>query len=301
MLRHGRFLYVQIQPIIFVQFMLRIELLYIPGRVINTVPENTVSEREVLNMITIKMNLEGTTRKELAAAIAEIIGEEAIYRRTPTYSYGIGDITITRDGSLVFPDDSDILERLAERGFTSEAAEDAQETAESPQEATAEEPDGLTVSLPKDGFTEAALENLQKLIDAKSALIQKALGADRLDITIADEKISFPWWDRIPEAEDTAASTRFLAALCRMAKEAKRVIAKEAEVESEKYAFRGLLLRLGYIGADSKADRKILLRNLSGHAAFPNKAAENKFKADQKAKREAAKAAATMEEETDNE
>ena len=164
MLRHGRFLYVQIQPIIFVQFMLRIELLYNLGRVINTVPKNSVSEREVLNMITIKMNLESTTRKELAAAIAEIIGEEAIYRRTPTYSYGIGDITITRDGSLVFPDDSDILERLAEKGFIAEAAEDAQETAESPQEATTEEPDGLTVSLPKDGFTEAALENLQKLI-----------------------------------------------------------------------------------------------------------------------------------------
>ena len=119
--------------------MLRIELLYNLGRVINTVPENTVSEREVLNMITTKMNLEGTTRKELAAAIAEITREEAIYRRTPTYSYGIGDITITRDGSLVFPDDSDILERLAERGFIAEAAEDAQEAAESPQEAPAEE------------------------------------------------------------------------------------------------------------------------------------------------------------------
>ena len=259
-------------------------------------------------MITIKMNLEGTTRKELAAAIAQITGEKAIYRKTPTYSYGIGDITITRNGSLVFPEGSDILERLAAVGFTAEAAEtpeeltaDAQEPAETAQDAPAEEPYGLTVSLPRDGFTEAALENLQKLVNAKAALIQKALEADRLDITITDERISFPWWDQIPEAEDTAAYTRFIAALCKMAKEAKRVIAKETDVESEKYAFRGLLLRLGYIGADSKADRKILLRSLSGHAAFPNKAAEEKFKADQKAKREAAKAAAALEEETHNE
>ena len=68
-----------------------------------------------------------------------------------------------------------------------------------------------------------------------------------------------------------------------MAKEAKRVLAKEAEVESEKYAFRCFLLRLGFIGYDSKAARKILLRNLSGHSAFRNKAEEEKFKANQKA------------------
>ena len=39
-----------------------------------------------------------------------------------------------------------------------------------------------------------------------------------------------------------------------------------------------------------KAARKILLRNLSGHSAFRNKAEEEKFKANQKAKRDAAKA-----------
>ena len=83
----------------------------------------------------------------------------------------------------------------------------------------------------------------------------------------------------------------FLSALCAMAKEAKRVLAKETYVESEKYAFRCFLLRLGFIGNDSKAARKILLRNLSGHSAFRNKAEEEKFKANQKAKRNAAKAA----------
>ena len=60
-------------------------------------------------------------------------------------------------------------------------------------------------------------------------------------------------------------------------------------MESEKYAFRCFLLRLGFIGNDSKAARKILLRNLSGHSAFRNKAEEEKFRANQKAKRDAAK------------
>ena len=231
--------------------------------------------------MTIMMNLEGTTRKALVAAIAEITGKNAIYRNMPTSNYDIGEITVTRDGTIVCPDDSGILTALAERGFTAETAE-----AMEPEN----EPTGLTISLPLDDFTDSSIDNLKKLVEAKASLIRKALGADRLDIAFEDNKVTFPWWDRLPEAEDVRAYTGFLAALCRMAKGAKRVLAKETVVESEKYAFRCFLLRLGYIGEESKADRKILLRNLSGHAAFRNRDEEEKFKANQKAKRDAAKA-----------
>ena len=53
-----------------------------------------------------------------------------------------------------------------------------------------------------------------------------------------------------------------------MARTQKRITAKEKEVDNEKYAFRCFLLRLGFIGAEFKTDRKILLRNLSGSSAF---------------------------------
>ena len=231
--------------------------------------------------MTTKMNLEGTTRKALVAAIAEVTGEKAIYRNMPTSNYDIGDITVTRDGCIICPDDSGILAALAEKGFTAETAE----AAEPENEAT-----GLTIGLPKDGFTEMALDNLKKLVEAKANLIRKALGATRLDITVEDSKVTFPWWDRLPEQDEAQAYMSFLAALCAMAKEAKRVLVKEMDVESEKYAFRCFLLRLGFIGDDSKAARKILLRNLSGHSAFRNKAEEEKFRANQKVKRDAAKA-----------
>ena len=231
--------------------------------------------------MTTKMNLNGTTRKALVAAIAEITGEKAIYRAMPTCNYDIGDITVTKDGCIIFPDDSDILTALAEAGFTPESNDAAEQN----------ETTGLTVSLPKDGFNDSVIDNLRKLVDAKATLTRKALGADRLDIEITEETVSFPWWDTLPDPEDTQAYTKFLAAICGMAKEAKRVLAKETEVESEKYAFRCFLLRLGFIGNDSKAERRILLRNLSGHSAFRNKAEEEKFKANQKAKRNAAKAA----------
>ena len=101
--------------------------------------------------------------------------------------------------------------------------------------------------------------------------------------------MSFPWWDRQPEPEETQSYMAFLAALCKMAKEAKRVTAKETEVESEKYAFRCFLLRLGFIGNDYKPQRKILMRRLSGSAAFPNREKADAFNAAQKAKAAAAK------------
>lgn len=53
-----------------------------------------------------------------------------------------------------------------------------------------------------------------------------------------------------------------------MAKTQKRVTAKEKETDNQKYAFRCFLLRLGFIGDDYKAARKILLRNLEGSGAF---------------------------------
>ena len=53
-----------------------------------------------------------------------------------------------------------------------------------------------------------------------------------------------------------------------MAKTQKRVTAKDKAVDNDKYAFRCFLLRLGFIGDEYKADRKILLSKLSGSSAF---------------------------------
>ena len=50
---------------------------------------------------------------------------------------------------------------------------------------------------------------------------------------------------------------------------------KEKDVDNDKYAFRCFLLRLGFIGAEYKAERKILLKNLTGSSAFRNGGAEH--------------------------
>ncbi len=130
---------------------------------------------------------------------------------------------------------------------------------------TKAEPTGLTVSVPLDKVN---VGNLTKLLDAKENLIEKALGINSLPIEIGEEAVSFPWFEAAPDADAAQAYTHFIAELCRMSRDLKRVTATAKEVENEKYAFRCFLLRLGFIGDEYKAERKILLQNLSGSSAF---------------------------------
>ena len=113
-----------------------------------------------------------------------------------------------------------------------------------------------------------AVGNLTRLLDAKDSLIRKALGITDTRIEISEDKVSFPWFETIPSPEELDAYTKFIATLCEMSVKAKRVTAKKKEVDNDKYAFRCFLLRLGFIGAEFKAERKILLQNLTGSAAF---------------------------------
>lgn len=213
----------------------------------------------------INYNTTGPKRKELVQLIARFTGNEIKYCGAPTFAYEIGGYSVDKNGTVTAdPNAADetverLMQMLYDNGFSGEC-EDAPEP-----EAAA---DGFSVSLPMDGFTDLALENLRKLLDAKGALIQKALGADRLTVETTEDRVSFPWWDHLPEHEDVQAYMSFITALCAMAKEAKRVTAKEKDTDNEKYAFRCFLLRLGFIGAESKTNRKVLLRNLTGSSAF---------------------------------
>jgi len=124
--------------------------------------------------------------------------------------------------------------------------------------------------MPLDGFTDAALENLERLIASKASLIKKAIGADALPIERTETTLRFPWFRFGKEPEEVSAYSRFIGALCAAAKEQHRVTAKDKPVENEKFAFRVFLIRLGFVGDEYKTARKILLRNLSGNSAFKN-------------------------------
>ena len=205
-----------------------------------------------------KFNVTGARRKELVMAISEILNTTTEYKGPPTFAYVIGGFTVNKEGTLSTSEiNSDgeleqLLYELDRRGLQFEA------------------PDEMVIDMPKEGFTEAAIANLERLVKSKETLIKKVLGADRLPIEQTEDRLRFPWFSGSLTAEEVNAYARFIGALCAMAKKLKRITATERPVDNEKYAFRCFLLRLGFIGPDYKEERKILLSRLTGSAAFKN-------------------------------
>lgn len=254
----------------------------------------------------IRFNVTGTRRKELVEAASGILGWAPAYKGAPSFAYVVANVIISKDGTLSFDERTDestarrLLESLHAAGFVSQDPEtgmpydidevmeefrrgsveiyipelapqrnpDHDYYAEGPSESDI--PDSLTIEIPLDGFTETSLENLDRLIASKAALIKKAIGADELPIERTETTLKFPWFRFGIEPEEVNAYSRFIGALCAAAKEQHRVTAKEKPVENEKFAFRVFLIRLGFVGDDYKTARKILLRNLSGNSAFKN-------------------------------
>lgn len=224
----------------------------------------------------INYSVSGSGRKRLVAAIAEHTGEKAKYLGAPSFAYQVDYITIDKSGVLHMDDNADpdtiqsLMGQLEAAGFRcfSHDYDNPQPEPETEDNSIADAFSGLCISMPRSLFTDNNLENLKALISAKGSLIKKALGVDALPLEITDTKVSFPWFPGEPSPEEIKAYDFFICKLCEMARNQKRVVAKEKESDNEKYTFRCFLLRLGFIGDEYKAARKILLRNFTGSSAF---------------------------------
>ena len=213
----------------------------------------------------------GKERKRLAETIAKEIGVDSIYQGAPTYSYQMDYFTVDREGALVFDDENGgdeaerVLDAIANAGFTPI------------DEELEEERSGLAIQMPE--MTGDEISRLEALIESKESLIKKAIGADSLAVGEVDGKLDFPWFKQDASPEEIKAYMDFVTALCRMAKESKRITAKDKPTENEKYTFRCFLLRLGFIGDEYKQSRKILLQNFTGSSAWKNGAPDKEAQA----------------------
>ena len=279
----------------------------------------------------INYNVTGSDRKQLVSIITRETEVKATYKGMPSMAYCIDGITIEKDGTMVWDENTDdatiqkIIDALAAAGFEGTGETPQPVEAPAPQEA---EPVELTVSLPLTRHTGASLRNLINLVYTRASLLNKALGTSfrveqgltdslqddaciltvesllsaiaayedehgkALDgITITPEEISFTSLPETTEPERLRAFTELVAMMNKQAIEQKRVQAKAVNEENEKYALRIWLTRLGMNGPEFKTTRKVLMENLTGHSAFRTPAEEAKWKARQAEKREALKAA----------
>lgn len=204
---------------------------------------------------------------------------------------------------------------------------DADEAPAPTEQPTLQDVDELTISLPMSGHTAQSLRNFLNLMYSRGPLLNKAMGtnftvsqglldaleqatphtmSEMLDelkeyrlgagttgmtgIQITAEKISLAFAGPLTQ-EKVRAYTELCAAMNRMAIAQKRIQAKTVNDANEKYALRIWLIRLGLNGDEHKTLRKLLMQNLSGHAAFRTEEDAEKFRVKEKAKQDALKAA----------
>lgn len=207
----------------------------------------------------IELGLTGNDRKELVKAVSEIIGAPAVYQYMPTCSYIIGrNYTVTKEGNLEISDSADskekehLLSELKNRGYSISFEEES---------------NSLTVEMPLNFVDDRTLNRIKRIIENKGELFKAAFKTESLEINLTEKTVEFPWFT-IEQDSDADAYCKFISMLCEFAKNQSRINNKPETTDNPKYTMRCYLLRLGMIGAEYKAVRKVLLRNLSGSSAF---------------------------------
>ena len=256
-----------------------------------------------------------TDRKALAKALADKLGTTAKYMGPPTFGYQVGDYIVDRDGNIEGEDFEALRDFLQSIGCfpeeeTEPAGEQTEPETETPDSGTQ---DQVSISVPADDLTPTQMKNLIFTLFTKQYLIGKMTGGDLLNIPdnliarlmentpetmedfkalldaakedgltgfeFAEGKVTLTYAAHQDEPERNMLYAMLTARILKAAKEATRVFPERQEPENEKYFARAWLLRIGYNGADSKAERNLLLKHLKGHSAFPNDEAAEKHKA----------------------
>ncbi len=256
-----------------------------------------------------------TDRKALANALADELGTTAKYMGPPRFGYQVGDYIVDRDGNIEgenFEALHDFLERIGcfPEEETEPAGEQTEPETETPDSGAV---DQVNITVPADDLTATQMRNLIFMLYTKQYLISKMTGGDLLNIPdnllarlmestpetmvdfkalldaakedgltgfeYADGKITITYQAHQDEPERNMVYAMLTARILKAAKEAIRVFPERQEPENEKYFARAWLMRIGYGGSDSKAERNLLLKHLKGHSAFPNDAAAEKHKA----------------------
>ncbi len=207
----------------------------------------------------IRFTLESKQRPKLAQEIGNILGTAPHYERVPSCAYDIAGYRLDKEGVLHIPEGveeetvEDLILQLRECGV--------QDDMEVIEEVPVQQ-DKLTIAIPKESLTDAALENLQKIIANKQTLFQHAFQTDGTEIEITEEKINFTWFPYITDSDEIAAYTQFISRLCDMARDAKMVSSKPTETDNDKYAFRCFMIRLGFIGKSIRQRERFYLEIL---------------------------------------
>ena len=238
------------------------------------------------------------------------------------------DFTEPQEAEPADCDESASDEESTEESAPDEPDSDEDGSEEQSETQEPEVPLDMVFEFPISQHNGVTLRNLVNLIYSRGELISKATGghfrvseelvdalkADSCTFTVANflhavsdfesqhgsaieglrfetEKVCFTGFPTAADMDHLTAYGHLAILMNQQAISQKRIQAKDVNDTNEKYALRTWLLRLGMNGPDFKQTRKILMENLSGHAAFRTNEEAEKFREREKAKRDALKAA----------
>lgn len=230
-------------------------------------------------------------RRTLVKAIAAHTGMEPNYAGPPTFNYTVGTIIVDREGYVDVPDEqaTDLKAFLIAKGWMEPEPEPEQPR--------------IQIGVPAKDLTVTNITNLIYMLYSKQYLLGKAIGTacvriedavitrlqeytpenleaytellrdfkalgdlEGLELEEEQLRIDFPQTD----SSETTLWMLLMTKMVAFAKSAHRVFPQRQQPEAEKYFMRGWLLRMGFGGADFKAARQALLKNLKGCSAFPS-------------------------------
>ena len=158
----------------------------------------------------IKFTLEQGQRPKVVQEIGTILGVTPHYERVPSCAYDIAGYRLDKEGVLHIPEvaaDADVvilISQLRKSGFKDDAELEA---------AVPVKTDKLTIAMPKEEFTDMALENMQKIIANKQTLLQRAFRSLNVSVEITEEKVSFSWFPFTEDVDEVEAYTQFISRL----------------------------------------------------------------------------------------
>ena len=251
--------------------------------------------------MTIRTNTED--RKALVNKIAELLGQEAIYQRTPTYAYAVGPVTVDREGNIICEDEDAMTTLnpfLLEQGYI--------------EPDTELDIDSMDITVPITGMDGNQLRNLIYTLCGYQYLLNRVTrheifhisetiieslnenvpfnSSDFIErmnsfissgaltgISFSAENVTLAFPLEKDKPDKIKAYMKLACAIVDAAKTAKRVETAVRRPENEKYVLRSWLVRLGMGGGDYKSERNALLDGLKGHTAFRTDAEAQKHKA----------------------
>lgn len=221
----------------------------------------------------IRTNVEAGKRKELVRILEGYLDTNSKYMGPPTFSYKVGCTYVLKDGNVEVEDERNtqniklfLVSKKLVKGYEDEATK---------------------IVLPFEN--EDDKERILKILHSKQYLLNKALGEERFQIDLnADneskgvrfetDRVIFTGFPFSTDYDIVNAYTDMAVKILAYAREHKNVSAEETIEENEKFYMRVWLVRMGLGGKEYSGTRKFWMKNLKGHSAFRDEAAQKKWK-----------------------